>query len=116
MSRRYRLVCYPVHMEFRVEEQDGEIIVTDGVFTAVYHKPDKLDPQLKLKSRSPTDDHALRARAWIAAVSKARELGWICVMTRNPAAVEHAVGFCQASGLMPVGYRPRALVVARATI
>ena len=40
-------------MEFRVEEQDGEIIVTDGVFTAVYHKPDKLDPQLKLKSRTP---------------------------------------------------------------
>ena len=64
-------------MEFQVEEQDGEIIVTDGVFTAVYHKPDKLDPQLKLKSRTPTDDHALLARAWIAAVSKARELGWI---------------------------------------
>ena len=64
-------------MEFRVEEQNGEIIVTDGVFTAVYFKPDKLDPQLKLKSRTPTDDHALLARAWIAAVSMARELGWI---------------------------------------
>ena len=64
-------------MEFQVEEQDGEIIVTDGVFTAVYHKPDKLDPQLKLKSRTPPDDHALLARAWIAAVSMARELGWI---------------------------------------
>ena len=44
-SRRPRLVCYPLSMEFRVEEQeDGEIIVTDGVFTAVYHKPDKLAP------------------------------------------------------------------------
>ena len=64
-------------MEFRVEEQDGEIIVTDGVFTAVYHKPDKLDPQLNLQSRTPTDDPALLARAWIAAVSMARELGWI---------------------------------------
>ena len=64
-------------MEFRVEEQDGEIIVTDGVFTAVYFKPDKLDPQLKLKRRTQTDDHALLARSWIAAVSKARELGWI---------------------------------------
>ena len=74
---RPRLVCYPLSMEFQVEEQDGEIIVTDGVFTAVYHKPDKLDPQLKLKSRTPTDDHALLARAWIAAVSMARELGWI---------------------------------------
>ena len=31
-------------MEFRVEEQNGEIIVTDGVFTAVYFKPVKLDP------------------------------------------------------------------------
>ena len=40
-------------MEFRVEEQDGEIIVTDGVITAVYHKPDKLDPQLKLKKPNP---------------------------------------------------------------
>ena len=64
-------------MEFRVEEQDGDIIVTDGAFTAVYFKPDKLDPQLKLKRRTHTDDHALLARAWIAAVSKARELGWI---------------------------------------
>ena len=64
-------------MEFRVEEQDGEIIVTEGVFTAVYHKPDKLDPQLKLKRRTHTDDHALLAQAWIAAVSKARELAWI---------------------------------------
>ena len=64
-------------MEFRVEEQDGDITVTDGVFTAIYHKPDKLDPQLKLKSRTPIDDHALLARAWIAAVRKARKLGWI---------------------------------------
>ena len=64
-------------VEFRVEEQDGDIIVTDGAFTAVYFKPDKLDPQLKLKRRTHTDDHAMLARSWIAAVSKARELGWI---------------------------------------
>ena len=64
-------------MEFRVEEKDGEIIVTDGVFTAVYFKPNKLDPQLKLKRRTHTDDHALLAHAWMAAREKARQLGWI---------------------------------------
>ena len=32
-------ICYPLRMEFRVEEQDGEIIVTDGVFTAAYTSP-----------------------------------------------------------------------------
>ena len=64
-------------MEFRVEEKDGEIIVTDGVFAAVYFKPDKIDPQLKLRRRTETDDPALLARAWIAAKEKARELGWI---------------------------------------
>jgi hypothetical protein len=37
--------------------------------------PDK--PQLKLQSRSKTDDHALLAQAWQSANQKARELGWI---------------------------------------
>ena len=64
-------------MELRVDERDGEITVTDSAFTAVYFKPDKLDPQLKLKRRTATDDHALLAQSWIAAVSKAREMGWI---------------------------------------
>ena len=65
-------------MEFRVEEQDGEIIVTDGVFTAVYFKPDKLDPQLKLKRRTETDDHALLAQAWIAASARRASCDGLC--------------------------------------
>ena len=65
-------------MEFRVEEKDGDIIVTDGVFTAIYYfRPDKRDPQLKLKRQTHTDDLTLRARAWMAAREKARQLGWI---------------------------------------
>ena len=52
-------------MEFRVEEKDGDIIVTDGVFTAVYFKPNKLDPQLKLKRRlAPTTSHCVQERGW----------------------------------------------------
>lgn len=64
-------------MEVRVEERNGDIIITDGLFTAVYFKPDRLEPQLKLKHRTATRDYALLAQAWQAAVSKARELGWI---------------------------------------
>ena len=30
-----------------------------------------------LMQRTPTDDHALFAKALIAAITKARELGWI---------------------------------------
>jgi hypothetical protein len=56
---------------------NGEIIVVNDDFRAVYYKPDKLDPQLVLKGRTETDDHALLARAWKAANDKARELGWI---------------------------------------
>ena len=49
---RQELAALVLTVEFRVEEQDGDIIVTDGAFTAVYFKPDKLDPQLKLKRRT----------------------------------------------------------------
>jgi hypothetical protein len=64
-------------LPFDVQERNGDIIVTLGDFQAVYFKPDKLDPQLILKGRTETDDHALLARAWQAANDKARELGWI---------------------------------------
>jgi hypothetical protein len=40
--RRFR---YPRFMEFRVTEMNGEIIVANDDFRAVYYKPDKLDPQ-----------------------------------------------------------------------
>ena len=71
-------------MEFRVEEQDGEIIVTDGVFTAVYHKPDKLDPQLKLRSRTPTDDHALLAASVDRGSQQGARVGMDCVDKQKP--------------------------------
>jgi hypothetical protein len=65
------------NLPFEVHERDGDIVVTLGDFHAVYYKPDKLDPQLILKGRTETDDHALLAAAWKAANDKAREVGWI---------------------------------------
>jgi hypothetical protein len=56
---------------------NGDIIVVNDDFRAVYYKPDKLGPQLILKGRTETDDHALLPHAWQAANAKARELGWI---------------------------------------
>jgi hypothetical protein len=56
--------------------QDGDIVVSVGEFYAVYFKPTN-EPQLKLRRRTDTDDHALLARSWQAAKQKARELGWI---------------------------------------
>ena len=41
-------------MEFRVVEMDGEIILGNDEFRAVYYRPDKSNPQL-----------VLRCRAWI---------------------------------------------------
>ena len=61
-----------------VEERDGEIMVmrADPLFIATYYKRAN-EPQLILRRRRPTNDHALLARAFQAAVAKARELGWI---------------------------------------
>jgi hypothetical protein len=61
---------------FQVQEMDGDLVVTSGDFRAVYYKPSD-HPQLVLRSRTITDDHALLAQAWQAANDKARELGWI---------------------------------------
>jgi hypothetical protein len=63
---------------FQVEERDGEIIVmrADLLFIATYSKRAN-EPQLILRRRTATSDHALLARAFQAAVAKARELGWI---------------------------------------
>jgi hypothetical protein len=60
----------------QVSARDNEIIVTVGDFCAVYFKPPG-QPQLILRSRTDTDDYELLAQVWQAAVSKARELGWI---------------------------------------
>lgn len=43
---------------------------------AVYFMPDS-QPQLILRRRTATDDHALLAGAWQVAIEKAHELGWI---------------------------------------
>ena len=56
--------------------QDGDIVVSVAGFYAVYFKPIN-QPQLILRRRTDTDDHALLARAWQAANDKAREMGWI---------------------------------------
>jgi len=62
--------------EFSVEVADGDIVVIIGAFRAAYYKTPN-DPQLFLRYRTQTKDHALMAKAWHAANDKARELGWI---------------------------------------
>ena len=61
-----------------VQVHDGEIIVTqpEHGFCAFYVL-DKHKPQLVLKHRAQSVDEELNLRALQAAVSKARELGWI---------------------------------------
>jgi hypothetical protein len=63
---------------FEVDVEGDTIVVWDPVthFYAIYSKPSD-EPQLILKRRRPTKDHALLARSWQAANDKARELGWI---------------------------------------
>jgi hypothetical protein len=65
--------------ELRVEVSRGEIIVREPVigFCAIYSKPADRT-QLKLKYWTETENYyELLARAWRAANTKARELGWI---------------------------------------
>jgi len=62
--------------EFQVGQREGELIVSNGVFVAVYFKR-RGEPQLVLRCRTSTNDNELLARAWHAANNKARELGWI---------------------------------------
>ena len=50
--------------------------LTNGGFKAIYYKPTGR-PHLILRERTKTDDHELLADAFLAAVAKARELGWI---------------------------------------
>ena len=63
---------------FHVEERDWEIIVmrADLLFIATYYKRAN-EYQLVLRRRTATNDHALLARAFQAAIAKARELGCI---------------------------------------
>ena len=58
------------------ELRGDEIIVRTLGFYAAYAKSSDA-PQLVLRRRTETNDHALLARSWQAANDKARELGWI---------------------------------------
>ena len=49
--------------------------IPNGKFRATYYKPP--GRHLILRERTKTDDDELLAEAFQAAVSKARELGWI---------------------------------------
>jgi hypothetical protein len=64
--------------DLHVEVRNGEIIVRQPVigFYAIYAKPSDRT-QLKLKYWRETGDLELLARAWRAANTRARELGWI---------------------------------------
>jgi hypothetical protein len=64
-------------MRLFVVVQGDEIIVTSETgFRAAYRKRPN-HPQLKVRRCTNTDDQELLARAWQAANTKARELGWI---------------------------------------
>jgi hypothetical protein len=63
---------------FIVEMQNGNLVVIlpSGGFRAVCYKPPGRT-HLILLERTKTDDDELLAEAFLAAVAKARELGWI---------------------------------------
>jgi hypothetical protein len=63
---------------FIVEVRGADLVVSllNGKFKATYYKPTGR-PNLILRERTKTDDDALPAEAFQAAVAKARELGWI---------------------------------------
>ena len=64
-------------MRLFVMVQGDEIIVTSETgFRAEYWKQPN-HPQLKVRRCTETENHELLAKAWQAANSKARELGWI---------------------------------------
>ena len=64
-------------MQLFVVVQENEIIVSSETgFRAAYCKRPN-HPQLKVRRRTETDDHEVRARAWQVANEQARELGWI---------------------------------------
>jgi hypothetical protein len=63
---------------FIVEVRGADLVVSllNGKFKAIYYMPPGR-PNLILRERTKTDDDALPAEAFQAAVAKARELGWI---------------------------------------
>jgi hypothetical protein len=82
-SEKWRALAVKVG-DLCVEVRTGEIIVRQPVieFCAIYCRPTDRT-QLKLKYWTETDDYELLARAWRAANTKARELGWITNSARS---------------------------------
>ena len=69
-------------LDVQVAVEDGEIIVTlpGTSFCVVYRKgadPWLLVSDIRDDPNSPISKYTFRARAWVAANDKARELGWI---------------------------------------
>jgi hypothetical protein len=62
--------------ELNVEVRGDLMFVIDAETSlyAIYSKPEGAPWMM---ARHVPDDHRFRARAWIAACGKARELGWI---------------------------------------
>jgi len=58
-------------------EVRGDLMFVTEPSTSVYAIYSKPDGEPWITARHVPEDHGFRARAWIAACAKARELGWI---------------------------------------
>ena len=77
MAKSKRHGAKSTHFVVEVEKDDVVVVsLPSGRFKAVYYKPTGR-PHLILRERTKTDDDELLADAFLAAVAKARELGWI---------------------------------------
>ena len=75
-SKPYTHSLKSTHFNIEVRGADLVVSLLNGKFKATYYKrPGR--PNLILRERTKTDDDALAAEAFQAAVAKARELGWI---------------------------------------
>ena len=74
--RQKRVGKKSTHFIIEVRGADLVVSLLNGKFKATYYKPPGR-PNLILRERTKTDDEALVAEAFQAAVAKARELGWI---------------------------------------
>ena len=76
LAKSKRVGKKSTHFIIKVRGADLVVSLLNGKFKAIYYKPSGR-PNLILRERTKTDDEALVAEAFQAAVAKARELGWI---------------------------------------
>ena len=76
MAKAKRVGKKSTHFIIEVRAVDLAVSLPNGKFKATYYKPPGR-PNLILRERTKTDDEALVAEAFLAAVAKARELGGI---------------------------------------